>query len=253
MPAEVVPPQNNHIRLSVCDVSKSFGGIRAVESVSFDVAVGEVVGIVGDNGAGKSTVVKMISGVYVPDTGSIFLDRGEITGLSPRAIRQRGVETIYQDMALAGNLDIAANIFLGREPARSRLLGTIDRETMARAATRTLSELGFDVSDTRKQVRNLSGGLQQGVAIARAVHWNARLLIMDEPTASLDMEGTRNLYSLIRELRRKGISIILISHNLQDIFELADRILVMRLGRMVGTLRVVDTDLGEVVRLIVGG
>jgi simple sugar transport system ATP-binding protein len=238
--------------LSIRSVSKHFGGVAAVEEVSLQVGAGQVVGIVGDNGAGKSTLIKIVSGVYAPDKGEVFLGDQRIDGMSPRAVRELGVETIYQDLALAGNLDVAANIFLGREPVKPRLLRIVDRRKMHAESRNTLVDLGFEVTDTSKRVRELAGGQQQGIAIARAVHWKARLLIMDEPTASLDMSETQNIYKTIADLRARGFSIVIISHNLQDIFSVADRVMVMRLGRKVGELDVAETDMDSVVRLIVG-
>jgi len=249
---DVSEHRRDQVTLSIRSVSKHFGGVVAVDEVSLDVRAGEVVGIVGDNGAGKSTLIKMVSGVYSPDEGEVYLGDQRIEGMSPRAVRERGVETIYQDLALAPNLDVAANIFLGREPVKRRLVRIVDRRKMAAESSKTLVDLGFEVADTAKRVRELAGGQQQGIAIARAVHWKARLLIMDEPTASLDMSETQHIYKTIADLRARGFSIIIISHNLQDIFNVADRVMIMRLGRNVGELVVADTDMDHVVRLIVG-
>jgi ABC-type sugar transport system ATPase subunit len=238
--------------LRVEKVSKHFGGVKAVDEVSLEVNAGEVVGIIGDNGAGKSTLIKMISGVYVPDGGKIYFDGQETEGKSPREMREMGLETIYQDLALADNLDAGANIFLGREPVKSGFFNTVDNMNIRREARSTLKKIALEDLNLKKKVRDLSGGQRQGVAIARAVHWNAKLFIMDEPTASLDMEEVENIYKLIRDLKRQNMAIILISHNLQDIFEVADRTIVLRLSRKVAEKNVIETDMDEIVKLIVG-
>ena len=238
--------------LKVEGVSKHFGGVKAVDNVSLEVNAGEVVGIIGDNGAGKSTLIKMISGVYVPDEGKIWFDGKETEGKSPRGMREMGLETIYQDLALADNLDASSNIFLGRETVKTRFLRTVDNSHMHEEARKTLKKIALQDLDLKKKVRDLSGGQRQGVAIARAIHWNAKLFIMDEPTASLDMEEVENIYKLIRDLKKENMAIIIISHNLQDIFEVADRTIVLRLSRKVAERIVNRTDMDEVVKLIVG-
>jgi len=238
--------------LKVEGVSKHFGGVKAVDNVSLEVNAGEVVGIIGDNGAGKSTLIKMISGVYVPDEGRIWFDGQETEGKSPREMREMGLETIYQDLALADNLDASSNIFLGREAVKTKFLRTVDNSHMHEEARKTLKKIALQDLDLKKKVRDLSGGQRQGVAIARAIHWNAKLFIMDEPTASLDMEEVENIYKLIRDLKRENMAIIIISHNLQDIFEVADRTIVLRLSRKVAERSVSRTDMDEIVKLIVG-
>jgi len=239
--------------LAVKEVSKHFGGIMAVDKVSIDVYQEEVLGIVGDNGAGKSTLIKMISGVYIPDSGNIFFNNNEITKLGPKAVREAGIETIYQDLALAGNLDASSNIFLGREPVKNRFFNTKDYRLMIEESKKTLQGIGFKLPNIRRRVNDLSGGQRQGVAIARAVHWGAKLLIMDEPTAALDPGGVERVYKLIRDLKKQKISMIIISHNLQDIFEVGDRVITLRRSKMVGNCSISETNTQEVVSLITGG
>jgi simple sugar transport system ATP-binding protein len=241
--------------LEVRGVSIRFGGVEALRGVDLDVRAGEVVALAGDNGAGKSTLIKVVSGVYVPTGGEVRF-RGERTPAGdPQAVRARGIETIYQDLALADNLDVGSNIFLGREPMR-RILGlpVVDRARMAAVAREVLERLEIHVPPHRLvgPVRMLSGGQRQAIAIGRAIWWNAKLLIMDEPTAALGVPEQRKVMDLIRSLRAQGVAVILVSHNLHDIFAVADRIVVLRRGERAGERRVSDTDGEEIVRLMVG-
>ncbi|MFO1350479.1 MAG: ATP-binding cassette domain-containing protein [Gammaproteobacteria bacterium] len=243
--------------LAVRGVSKRFGGVHALENVSFDLAPGEVLAIAGDNGAGKSTLIKIVSGVYQPDAGEIFYDGQKAVMDNPRAARALGIETIYQDLALADNLDIGANVFLGREPSHRwlGLLPAIDRKRMRAAAREALEMLDIDIAPPKlaQPVRNLSGGQRQAVAIGRAIYWKARVLIMDEPTAALGVPEQRKVIELIRGLKRQNVAVIFISHNLGDIFAVADRILVLRRGQTAGERTKTTTDGDEIVRLMVGG
>ena len=238
-------------------IGKRFGGVRALEDVSFDLDGGEVLALAGDNGAGKSTLIKIISGVYHPDEGEILFDGTRMEFDNPRAARDAGIETIYQDLALADNLDVGANVFLGREP-ETRFLGLlprVDRRRMREAAHEVLETLEIDIPPSKltEPVRNLSGGQRQAVAIGRAIFWKARLLIMDEPTAALGVPEQRKVRELVHRLRGQGVGIIFISHNLQDIMAVADRILVLRRGRKVGELARAEATGDEIVRLMVGG
>jgi len=219
--------------LVVEGLSKNFGGIKAVDDISFSVKHGEVLGIIGDNGAGKSTLIKMISGVYEADKGRVYFKDTDITRKSTREIREMGIETIYQDLALADNLDASVNIFLGRELIKNRLFNLKDTKSMIKGSKKTLEELGFELPDMKRIARDLSGGQRQGVAIARAVHWQARLLIMDEPTAAVGVSGRRQIYSLIRDLKNKSFSIIYITPNIKEAFSFVaiDRIIVIKNGR----------------------
>jgi simple sugar transport system ATP-binding protein len=241
--------------LEVRHLSKNFGAVQALKDLSMALHPGEVVALAGDNGAGKTTLIKAVSGVYPPSGGEILLDGRPVRFASPQEARARGIETIYQDLALADNLTIGANIFLGREPMRKALgfIPVLDRRKMAEAARETMALLDFHVSRLDAPVSNFSGGQRQAVAIGRAVFWNARVLIMDEPTAALGVPEQRKVISLIHQLKAQGRGVIFISHNLQDIFAVSDRIIVLRRGVMAGERRISETTHEEVVRLMVGG
>lgn len=241
--------------LEVRNLSKHFGAVLALDDVSMHVAPGEVVALAGDNGAGKTTLIKAISGVYPPSSGEIILGGRAVTFDSPQHARDSGIETIYQDLALADNLSIGANIFLGREPMTKvfGFLPVLDRKKMADAARETMARLDFHVSRLDAPVSNFSGGQRQAVAIGRAVYWDARVLIMDEPTAALGVPEQRKVIELIHTLKAQGRGVIFISHNLQDIFAVSDRIVVLRRGVMAGERRIADTTHDEVVKLMIGG
>lgn len=241
--------------LEVHNLSKHFGAIRALSDFSMQVHAGEVVALAGDNGAGKSTLIKALSGVYQPTAGEIRLRGEPVTFTTPQEARDKGIETIYQDLALADNLTIGANIFLGREPMRKAFgfLPVLDRRKMAQAARETMARLDFHVSRLETPVSQFSGGQRQAVAIGRAVYWNAQILIMDEPTAALGVPEQRKVLALIRQLKEQGHGIIFISHNLQDIFSVSDRIIVLRRGVTAGERQIAQTSHDEVVRLMVGG
>ena len=240
--------------LQVKDLYKHFGGLIAVDHVSLDIHPGEVVGLLGDNGAGKSTLIKMISGAYKPDGGQILLDGAAVSFATPLESRRRGIETIYQDLALCENLDASANIFLGRERMRHQLgiFRVLHRSYMLRESRQVLDQLDIRIPELRNPIRLLSGGQRQAVSIARAVYWDARLMIMDEPTAALGVPEQLKVLELIRTLRNRGVPVILISHNMQDVFAIADRVIVMRRGSKAGEVRISDTNETEVVGLMVG-
>jgi ABC-type sugar transport system ATPase subunit len=240
--------------LEVKDIYKHFGGLVAVNHVSLEIHPGEVVGLLGDNGAGKSTLIKLISGVHHPDGGSLVLDGKEITFSSPLDARRQGIETIYQDLALCENLDAGANIFLGREVRQKRLgiFRELDNKYMLNEARKVLDQLDIHIPDLRTPIRQLSGGQRQAVAIARAVYWNARLMIMDEPTAALGVPEQIKVLQLVRTLRERRIPVILISHNMQDVFAVADRVIVMRRGNKVGERMIAETNDNEIVGLMIG-
>ena len=241
--------------LEVRHLSKNFGPVEALKDLTMMVRAGEVVALAGDNGAGKTTLIKAISGVYQPSSGEILLKGKPVSFGSPQEARDQGIETIYQDLALADNLSIGANIFLGREPMRLAFgfLPVLDRARMAGAAKSTMALLDFHVSRLDAPVSNFSGGQRQAGAIGRAVYWNAQILIMDEPTAALGVPEQRKVISLIHQLKAQGRGVIFISHNLQDIFAVADRIVVLRRGVQAGERRIADTSHDEVVKLMVGG
>ncbi|MCZ6784969.1 MAG: ATP-binding cassette domain-containing protein [Proteobacteria bacterium] len=230
---------------------KRFGSVHAVEDVSIDLRAGEVVGLLGHNGAGKSTLVKMLSGAEPADGGEIRI-AGEIAQIrNPRDARRLGVETLYQDLALADNLDTPANLFLGRELRTP--FGTLDDHAMERAAAQVIGRLNPSFGDLRAPVRNLSGGQRQSVAIARALHFNARILIMDEPTAALGPEETAMVVEIIRQLAREGLGIFLVSHDLHGVFDLSDRVAVMKNGRLVDVCATSEVTPDDVLAMIITG
>ncbi len=240
--------------LTARGISKHFGGLTAVDDVDFAVNAGEVVALLGDNGAGKSTLIKCISGVYRPETGQVSFKGADITGHAPADIRQRGIETIYQDLALAENLDVGANVFLGKELTR-RLLGLLpvtDDQRMRSEAAGALDQLDIHIPSLKQKLVNLSGGQRQAVAIARALYWQAQLMIMDEPTAALAVPEQRKVLALIRSLRESGIPVILISHTLHDVMAVADRLVIMRRGQVVANVPRAEASEELVVRHIVG-
>jgi simple sugar transport system ATP-binding protein len=241
--------------LEVSKLSKYFGAVRALSDVSLVVRPGEVVALAGDNGAGKTTLIKAISGVFRPTSGEIHLKGEPVSFGAPQEARDKGIETIYQDLALADNLTIGGNIFLGREPMKRAFgfLPVLDRKKMADAARQTMATLDFHVSRMEAPVSNFSGGQRQAVAIGRAVYWNAQILIMDEPTAALGVPEQRKVISLIHQLKTQGRGVIFISHNLQDIFAVSDRIIVLRRGVNAGERKISETTHDEVVKLMVGG
>ncbi len=248
-------PQESAPLLEIRNLSKYFGAVRALNDFSMTVNAGEVVAVAGDNGAGKTTMIKAVSGVYQPTSGEIRLRGEEMHFASPQDAREKGIETIYQDLALADNLTIGGNIFLGREPMRKAFgfLPVLDRRAMADAAKSTMAQLDFHVSRLDAPVSNFSGGQRQAVAIGRAVYWDAQILIMDEPTAALGVPEQRKVVSLIHQLKAQGRGVIFISHNLQDIFAVSDRIIVLRRGVLAGERRIADTNHDEIVKLMVGG
>ncbi|MEM9063298.1 MAG: ATP-binding cassette domain-containing protein [Pseudomonadota bacterium] len=233
------------------DISIAFGGIRAVDHVSVDLYPGEVVGLLGHNGAGKSTLIKILSGAYRADSGEILIEgtRAEIN--NPRDARALNIETIYQTLALADNLDAASNLFLGRELTTS--LGFVDEDRMEAETRKIMGRLNPNFQKFSAPVRALSGGQRQSVAIARAVYFNARILIMDEPTAALGPQETQMVSELIGELKKQGIGIFLISHDIHDVMALCDRVSVMKNGKLVGTERVEDVTDDEILAMIILG
>ena len=233
------------------DVSKAFGAVQALDHVDFEVHAGEVMALVGDNGAGKSTLIKGIAGIYPFDHGEIYVDGTHVHIHGPRDVAKLGIEIVYQDLALADNLDVVANMFLGRERTRSRVL---DEAAMERASRQTLTALSVTtLQSVRQTVSGLSGGQRQSVAVAKAVMWNSRIVILDEPTAALGVAQTRQVLSLVRTLAERGLAVVIISHNLHDVFECADRITVLRLGQRVALLEKSDTTQQEVVHAITAG
>jgi len=217
--------------LQVRELDKHFGAVQALYHVDLDLPAGKVTALCGDNGAGKTVLTKCIAGIYQPDRGQVLWEGHPVHIRTPRDASRLGIETVYQDLALADNLDIVQNMFLGRERTRSQLL---DEDSMERAAKETLTSLHVTtVRSIRQPVASLSGGQRQSVAVAKAVMWNSRLVILDEPTAALGVVQTRQVLDLTRRLRDRGLAVMVISHNLNDVFEVADRIAVLYLGRLV--------------------
>jgi D-xylose transport system ATP-binding protein len=233
------------------NMSIAFGGIRAVDDASCDLFPGEVVALLGHNGAGKSTLIKILSGAYRRDAGQIFINGEEATINNPRDAKKYGIETIYQTLALADNVDAAANLFLGRE-LRTRW-GTLDDVAMEAEARQVMGRLNPRFRRFKEPVSKLSGGQRQSVAIARAILFNARILIMDEPTAALGPQETAQVGELVKQLKADGIGIFLISHDIHDVFDLADRVCVMKNGQVVGTARTSDVTKDEVLGMIILG
>ena len=245
---------NNGPLLDLEHISKRFGGLQALKDVSLTLNPGEVLALAGDNGAGKSTLIKTISGVHKPDAGSIKYCGKPIHLETPHQARDAGIETIYQDLAIADNLDVGGNVFLGREIVK-RICGLpfVDRRSMRQEALVTLQDLDIHIQHPENPLRSLSGGQRQSVAIGRAIHWKARVLIMDEPTAALGVPEQRKVMEIIEKLKKGGVGVIFISHNLNDIFQVSDRILVLRRGEKVGERLISQTNHDEVVRLMVAG
>ena len=233
------------------DISIAFGGIKAVDHASIELHPGEVVGLLGHNGAGKSTLIKVLSGAYKRDAGQIMINGEEVTINNPRDAKALGIETIYQTLALADNVDAAANLYLGRE-MRTRF-GTLDDAAMESETRKVMHRLNPNFRRFKEPVMKLSGGQRQSVAIARAIHFNARILIMDEPTAALGPQETAQVGELIKQLKADGIGIFLISHDLHDVFDLADRLTVMKNGKVVGSARTSDVTQDEVLGMIIAG
>jgi simple sugar transport system ATP-binding protein len=241
--------------LEAREIVKSFGRVHALRGASFSVYEREVVALVGDNGAGKSTLVKTLVGVHPPDSGNILFGGEEVQIPSPHAARDLGIETVYQDLSLASELDPAANMYLGREIHRGGLLGKLgllDNKAMRRRSDEAFGNLGVRIQDTSAPVANMSGGQRQGIAICRAVTWASKVVFMDEPTAALGVVQTRNVLDQIKRVREHGLSVVLISHNMPEVFEVADRIEVLRLGKRVARLRPDEVTMEDIVAAMTG-
>ena len=237
--------------LELRGIDKSFGPVQVLRDVDFTVHPGEVTALVGDNGAGKSTLVKCIGGIHPIDSGEYYFEGAPVTVHSPRDASALGVEIVYQDLALCDNLDIVHNLFLGRELSKR---GRLDEAAMEKRATETLAGLSVrTVKSIRQQVASLSGGQRQTVAIARSVIWNSKVVILDEPTAALGVAQTEQVLKLVRRLADNGLAVVLISHNLNDVFEVADQVSVLYLGRMAAQVRAADVNRTQVVELITSG
>ncbi len=237
--------------LSLANIHKTFGGVVAVEDFSLELHAGEIVALVGDNGAGKSTLVKMISGVHAPTSGTISLDGEAVAFADASVARAHGIEVVYQDLALADQQPVYMNMFLGRETVRGPLK-LLDRKAMMRETQQLVDELDVRIPSARAVIRDLSGGQRQGVAIARATHWARKLILLDEPTAALGVAETARVEDIVRTLRERNIAILIISHSLDQVFRLSDRICVLRRGIQIGVRETAKTDKNEIVSMITG-
>jgi len=242
--------------LQMKNIYKRFDGVVALENVDFELNYNEILGLVGDNGAGKSTLIKIIAGVYQPSEGEIFLKNKKIKIRSPKEAKKLGIETVYQDLALADNLDVARNIFLGKERIKSgylsKLFKIVNKKEMWEESKKILQSLGIEIDSTKTLVRNLSGGQRQSVAVGKTLYANPEIIIMDEPTAAVSVKERKKILNLIKNLRKKHISIIFISHNLQEIFSVTDRIIVLNRGKVVGNKKADETTMDEVIKLMLG-
>jgi simple sugar transport system ATP-binding protein len=234
---------------------KSFGRVHALRGADFTVNRGEVVALIGDNGAGKSTLVKTLSGVHAPDAGEILFEGSPVSLPTPEAARALGIETVYQDLALAPDLESSANLFLGREVLRPGLLGKLgllDNVAMRKQTESAFGDLGVGVQDVTAPVATFSGGQRQGVAVARAVTWASKVVFMDEPTAALGVVQTRRVLDLIMRVRERGLSVVLISHNMPEVMEVADRVEVLRLGQRVAAFKRGEATMEDLVGAMTG-
>ena len=235
---------------------KRYGSVTALDGADFELYAGEILAVIGDNGAGKSTLIKALSGAVIPDAGEIFLDGRPVYFRSPLDARQHGIETVYQDLAVAPALDIAENLFLGREIRRRGILGSVlrmlDKRRMQAEAHAHMQELKIGIRSTRQAVETLSGGQRQGVAVARSAAFARHVVIMDEPTAALGVKETHMVLDLIRRVRDRGLPVILISHNMPNVFEVADRVHIQRLGRRVAVIKPHEFSMSDAVAIMTG-
>lgn len=232
-------------------ISKHFGGVQALRDVSIDLFRGEALGIVGHNGAGKSTLVKILSGALTADEGAVFYEGNKVDIRTPKDARDLGIETIYQHLALADNMNVPQNVFLGREMKKHRFI--LDDKSMEIETRKMLDRLKLNIDSLSVRVRNLSGGQRQCIAISRAIYFNAKILIMDEPTANLGVEETNRVHDLVEQLKKQGIAIVLISHDLHDVFKISDRIAVFKNGVLVGLKKVKETTRDNILAMIITG
>lgn len=241
----------NKPTLELHGIVKSFGAVKALRGVDFEVYSGEVMGLLGDNGAGKSTLIKTIAGVHQPDEGQILMDGSPISISSPTDATKIGIETVYQDLALCDNLDVVANLFLGREE-KSRGLPTLDETEMERRTWEVLKTLDVKIQSVRVPIAALSGGQRQSIAVAKTILRKPKVVLLDEPTAALGVAQTRQVLNLIKRLREQGLAVVVISHNIQDVFAVADRVTVMRLGTRAGMFTIRNTTPEQIVGAITG-
>lgn len=237
--------------LSLKNIHKAFGGVIAIQDFSLDLRAGEIVALVGDNGAGKSTLIKIISGVYTPTSGKIELGGEETSFGDASSARSKGIEVVYQDLALADQQPVFMNMFLGRELTKPPF-GLLDKARMRQESQDLVDELDVRIPSASSTISDLSGGQRQGIAIARATHWASKLVLLDEPTAALGVAETGKVETLIESLKRKNLAILIISHSLDQVFKLSDRICVLRRGEQIGIRKTAETDKNEIVSMITG-
>ncbi|ESY64001.1 sugar ABC transporter ATP-binding protein [Mesorhizobium sp. LNHC252B00] len=249
MDAKVIASAGQPV-LKLQDISKNFGGITAIENFSLEVYPGEIVALVGDNGAGKSTLIKIISGVHAPSAGTITIEGQSVTMSSATMARSHGIEVVYQDLALADQQTVYMNMFLGREPVTR--LGLLDRRKMIADTEKLVKELDVRIPSAHATIRDLSGGQRQGVAIARATHWANKLILLDEPTAALGVAETAKVEEIVQSLKQRNIGVLMISHSLDQVFRLSDRICVLRRGKQIGVRRTAETSKNEIIAMITG-
>ena len=236
--------------LQLQDIRKNFGGLTAIENFSLEVFPGEIVALVGDNGAGKSTLVKIISGVHPPSSGTITIEGKPVTMSNATMGRAHGIEVVYQDLALADQQTVYMNMFLGREPLNR--FGLLDRRRMIDVTEKLVKELDVRIPSAHATIRDLSGGQRQGVAIARATHWASKLILLDEPTAALGVAETAKVEAIVQSLKQRNVGILIISHSLDQVFKLSDRICVLRRGKQIGVRETRKTDKNEIIAMITG-
>lgn len=236
-------------RLEMKNISKAFGAVQALTNVDFEVLPGEVMGLVGDNGAGKSTLIKIMAGAYTPDTGDIFVEGNKVHLTSPQEANHQGIETVYQDLALCDNLDVVKNMYLGREARQGILLKDAEME---RRTLEVLKVLNVRIPSVRVPVAGLSGGQRQCIAVAKTILRNPKVVLLDEPTAALGVVQTRQVLNLILRLKEQGLSVVVISHNLRDVFEVVDRVTVLRLGSLAGIFDIKNTTQERIIAAITG-
>lgn len=244
--------QNQTPILQMSKIGKRFGAVQALSDIDIHVNAGEVVGLVGDNGAGKSTLIKCIAGIHAIDEGEVLFEGRPVHIRSPKDSAALGIQTVYQDLALCDNLDVVANLYLGREQTALPVGAPLDEVAMEQRAIEVLRGLSVSIPSVRTRIASLSGGQRQSVAIARSVMWNSKLVMLDEPTAALGVAQTRQVLELIKNLRKQGLAVIVISHNLADVFEVVDRIVVLRLGRLAGNFEVQKATREQIVATITG-
>ncbi len=244
---------NENLLVEMRGIHKSFGSLRALIGIDFSVKKNEIVGLVGDNGAGKSTLIKILCGIHQPDKGEIYFEGKEVRWASPREARLSGIETVHQDLALVPLMGISRNFFLGREPRRAPLGIFIDKQRMDKEAIQRISEFGVLLSDSDQMVATLSGGQRQCVAITRAIHFGAKLLILDEPVAALSIQETRKVLETVEQTKERGISVIFISHNIRHVYSIADRFVILFRGMKVGDIPKEETTIDDVEEMIISG